>query len=547
MNGVDATANVDLGKATQSPVTLPAVFGNPLGTLVATARGAAPFAAQPNTAGSQTNLTGADGVALFEKIAPGPYTVSVVRDGYLASVSTGVTTTSATAMATVVAGVQPADATVWMVSGPSISGRVLDAFGAPMPNARLMLGTIGYREGRRTFLPQSTAQPDALGNYVLSPLSAGDYYVRVEPAALRGGGGYYPGVLEANDAMRLPVRTGQQIVGIDFRVPNSPTYRVSGTVLNLPARTGANGQPDTTVPSMSFVPADPRNVDPQNAPLMPNTRRGGTGEFEITLSPGLWDIFPVINLRTPSPVVSPPVPNAPVYATGRARVLVADRDVENVTVSIFASDVKGHLVMDGPAPANPQVRISLLPLENAPSPLLSHVRIAQPLDADGGFSFNAVPPGKYRLLIQPVPVGFYVADMRIGAKSIYDDGVITVEAEQLGPVEVSLRRGGGSVSARAPTLSTAAAPTTRVTLVPADPRQLNALLYKNAVGGRSLSSSFIDVAPGDYKVFAFESLPAGGAEQNADFMAPYQSFGVPVHVNAGETTTAEVRWIPAEP
>ena len=203
--------------------------------------------------------------------------------------------------------------------------------------------------------------------------------------------------------------------------------------------------------------------------------------------------------------------------------------------------------MEGSAAANPQLRVSLLPLENAPSPLLSHVRTAQQVAADGSFSFNAVPPGKYSLLIQPMPAGLYVSDMHIGSKSIYDDGVITVDSEQLGPLEVNLRRPGGSVQVRVASPSTLGTPTTRVVLVPADARQTNALLYKNAVIGRSTSYSFADVAPGDYKLFAFESLPAGGAEQNADFMAPYQSFGVPVHVNAGETATADVRWISAEP
>jgi hypothetical protein len=56
-------------------------------------------------------------------------------------------------------------------------------------------------------------------------------------------------------------------------------------------------------------------------------------------------------------------------------------------------------------------------------------------------------------------------------------------------------------------------------------------------------SSFVDVAPGDYKVFAFTRFPGGGAEQNAAFLSKYERLGVPVRVIAGQTSSVEVVWI----
>ena len=510
----------------------------------------------------QTIATGANGMAVFEKLPSGPYRIQVDREGYMATppAPSNVGSPAPAAFATATAGPQPVDISVLLSPFGSISGRVFDAYGVPMANARVLAGSIGYRDGRRAYIQQSSSAPDGQGNYVLTPLGSGEYYVRLEPSILRGSGFYYPGVPDSDSAIRIPVQAGQQIVGIDFSMTNSPTFKVSGTVVNLPARTLANGQPDNTVPSMSFASADPHNADTQAAPLLPNGRRGSNGEFELTLPSGLWDVFPVINMRvptlaavanTPTPLPAP-IPGMPLYATGRVRVFVSDKDVENVTVKIEASDVNGHIVFEGgtPVPTPNPMRIGLLPLDNTPSPLVSHVRTAQSPDAAGAFSFASVPPGRYGLQLLPIPPPFYVADVRVGSKSIFDDGAIVVGNEPVGPVEVTLRSDGGTVQVTTKTPVNPIGPVLpgpRFVLIPAAPHQQNFLLYKNAAPIRLTTLTTIsNVAPGDYKVFAFEVLPQGGAEQNAEFMATYESLGVPVHVNANDTVSVQVPWIPAQ-
>jgi hypothetical protein len=72
-----------------------------------------------------------------------------------------------------------------------------------------------------------------------------------------------------------------------------------------------------------------------------------------------------------------------------------------------------------------------------------------------------------------------------------------------------------------------------------------AFLYK-VINALRLPSVFADVAPGDYKVFAFPNLPTGGAEQNAGFMAKYDRCGVPIRVDQGQNVSVQVPWIPAD-
>ena len=44
------------------------------------------------------------------------------------------------------------------------------------------------------------------------------------------------------------------------------------------------------------------------------------------------------------------------------------------------------------------------------------------------------------------------------------------------------------------------------------------------------------IAPGDYKIFAWENLP-NGAEENAEFLERYETRGKVVTVSAGATIT----------
>lgn len=438
--------------------------------------------------------------------------------------------------------------------GASVSGRVKDSNGALLLTGSVMIGTLGYRDGRRAFIPgPASTQFDGRGNYRVMAVRPGEYFLRVEgPSLARGAPTYYPGTLDIDAAIAIPVQQDQEIVGIDFDVKTGGTFKVSGTLLNVPARSLPNGQPDLTILGFTLSSADPRTPD-TGAPLLPNVR-GGTKEFEISLPPGLWDIFPVIPLRIgtpPAPTTTGPMP--PTYATGRARVLVRDRDVENVEVSVTSAEIKGRIVVSGSSPTENNglsvTRVGLLPTENYPSPLIMHLR-QQMLGTLGEFAFTAVPPGKYALQVSPLPAEMYIADIRVGSKSVYDNGVINVGADPIDPVEVVLSRGGGVVRvAISGTVSSAASPSlSRIALIPAPPRRGNALLYKTlAYSGSPAYASFNNVAPGRYKVFAFQDLPAGGAEQNAEFMARYEDSGVAVDVAPGQIVDVQAQWIPPKP
>src|SRR5262249_15653986 len=81
-----------------------------------------------------------------------------------------------------------------------------------------------------------------------------------------------------------------------------------------------------------------------------------------------------------------------------------------------------------------------------------------------------------------------------------------------------------------------------VVLVPDPPHRQRFDLYAVMGSDPSGRTHFEGVAPGDYRVFAWDDIP-GDAWQDADLMRAYEDRGKPVHVTEGATSNAELRMI----
>jgi hypothetical protein len=86
----------------------------------------------------------------------------------------------------------------------------------------------------------------------------------------------------------------------------------------------------------------------------------------------------------------------------------------------------------------------------------------------------------------------------------------------------------------------------RVILVPTGPtRRQNLMLYKQATSDNSGNFTINGIAPGDYKVFAWELVP-NSAWMNAEFIAEHESRGQAVSIGSAAITNFEVKLIPKE-
>jgi hypothetical protein len=485
---------------------------------------------RPFTAAATTDEAGN---AVFDHLPMGTYSIRAERDGYIApSLALGLSTPSPRDSAAAV--LTPRDpsenVSIILARSASISGHLRDQDGHPVANAPVAAYSVRYHSGRPWLSPGPNTQSDSAGAYRLQPLGPGEFYVSIGGA--KDFPVFYPGVLDIAAAAPIRLRNDEEVTGTDFIVAAVRTFKVSGTAVNVPIRTLRNGQKDGSIPGFNVVPADEATDTP--ATYVTNTVKDGNGEFEITLPPGSWDLFATAPNSDPRGA----------SMSGRTRVVVVDGHVSGVIVPLISTAVSGHVTMPATSNARFSSRISLVPRENLLAPVASSV-----LSSNGTFSFEGMLPGKYSIEIASIPVGYYVADLRIGYTSIYDDGIINIGADALEPIEVVLQQGGGTIQGileddNVEPTGQYIAP--RMLLVPAWPRRQNPLLYQTStLIGAPGAFSFRNVPPGDYKVFAWKRF-ALGAEQNSTFISHYEQYGVTVTVLPGERSPVTVRLTPED-
>ncbi len=285
----------------------------------------------------------------------------------------------------------------------SIGGRILDT------NKRALRGVTIAASGPETYVTTTNAE----GDYFIAGVLPGNYLVTAVGAPSSQSApplpAYFPGGLIRSAASLIPVQGGQHIVGADFVMETPKLFKVSGKVLNPP--------PSGGVPTISVIPRDTTAPSTNAAILLTNTSPGASsGDFELMLPAGAWDVFPLVPLvRTPATPV--PTAGTAAYAAGRLAVDVMDRNVEGLTVKIGYTTIPGRIVVDPQVklPAGfslSSIEVHVSAVDGTPAPLWYQSRLAKVRD-DGSFSLTALPQGSYRLEFSPAIPGITFRDVGV--------------------------------------------------------------------------------------------------------------------------------------
>jgi len=121
--------------------------------------------------------------------------------------------------------------------------------------------------------------------------------------------------------------------------------------------------------------------------------------------------------------------------------------------------------------------------------------------------------------------------------------ILRFDGEPRGALDVLIGGNPGSLDVSAQNEKQEAMPGVTVVLVPDAPRRQRSELYRNATTDASGRIHFDNVVPGNYKVFAWESVETG-AWQDPDFLRIHEERGKPVHIAEGGREMSEVRVIP---
>jgi hypothetical protein len=141
------------------------------------------------------------------------------------------------------------------------------------------------------------------------------------------------------------------------------------------------------------------------------------------------------------------------------------------------------------------------------------------VSAEGTFAFVNVPSMQYRVEVHGLLPDWYVADIRLGGKTIFNDNVVYIGTESPDPIEIHVSRGSGSVQGTVLNIpANTRLSNARVVLVPEPATTRECFVVSDCShSGEGNFSVFPRVAPGNYTLFAISNLPSGHAEWNATF------------------------------
>lgn len=468
----------------------------------------------------------------FDSVPVGRYTIQVAKEGYFTYPAGRPLPYPVTS---VEVGSQRNHLFIDLTPGAAIGGRVTDAQGRPLRGVRVSAMELQYRNGNPAFGVGPVPQPtDERGEFRLSWFAPGEYYVRAEVAGGQNDlarKSYYPGTLDPNVAVPLVIRGGESIDNLNFVVPDAPATTISGVVI-----ADGPGPATSGVRTFYLLPLDgrPSEVYPlEFTNLMDAPSQGGSFPFKLDVrgvAPGFYDLAPFY------------MDSNNVYHSGRTRIEIGSQNTENLTAVITPNaDVRGRLVIeDNNASQGFRGFLFQLRPKDAAVPLMTRTSTAAVAD-DGTLVIKDVFEGRYQLHLIALPPGFsnlYIAAIRQGAQDIRNDGVIDVRRSML-PIEIRFRSGAGTVQGVLEGPGGTIPERADVVLVPNVPLRENILFYDRTTTSDTGQFKFEGVAPGEYKVFAFERLP-DTAEQNSRFIARYETLGKPVTVKSSAVTEVRI-------
>jgi len=374
----------------------------------------------------------------------------------------------------------------------------------------------GFDNGRKSLFEESSTLTGSMGEYELRA-SPGDHVIRATRA--ESAASYYPSTADPNGAKAVHVGNGEQVR--DFNVSLIRTFAVSGRITN---GTVDGGEPTILAVSRTgtqkVFPAARYSPDP-----------GGGIRFELEgLPSGPWDLIAVTGSGMPN-----------LHHTGKTGIQVSDKNIEGMTITFGTIDVRGSIKgLEGES-----ATVELVPIYSVPAPLSDAVPALDFVSADGTFTFVNVPSMQYRVEVHGLLPEFYVADIRVGGKTILDDNVVSIDTESPDPIEIRVSRGSGTVQGTVLNIpANTRLSNARVVLVPEPSRRGNVSLYRTApIQENGNFSIFPRVAPGNYTIFAVSNLPSGHAEWNVDFLSRYADVALPITVAPNQSVQAKVEWM----
>ena len=203
---------------------------------------------------ARTALTDADGRYDFRDLPAGRYSITASKPSFV-SWSYGQTLPDGLGRPLALSDNQTADnVDVRLIHGAVITGRIVDEFGEPVPNAAVTALRRQYQQGQTRLVPSGErAQANDIGAYRIFGLAPGQYYVSATVQALTlampvgnsvevsgQNSGYaptfYPGTSDTASAQKVTVGGAQTLSGVDIALTPTRLATITGSAVDSAGR-----------------------------------------------------------------------------------------------------------------------------------------------------------------------------------------------------------------------------------------------------------------------------------------------------------------------
>lgn len=515
-----------------------------------------------------STTTGTDGRFVFRNLDPGAYRIAVARNGYARQeygqrVFGGQGTVVALA-----AGESRRDIAFHLTPTGAVTGVVNDASGEPLVGAHVQLLRSRYNaSGQRMVQAAGGDRTNDRGEYRVYWVTPGRYYVAVSGAApgrsvpapgnvgsaneiveRRYPTSYYPGTTDIARASVIDVAPGAELTTVDVVVPDEDLFRVRGRIVDPlterhPPAASVSVMPRGSIGTPLGVSSTTQHYNPATGIFTLNDVPPGSYWIRAIVAAGSADsILPpeaagrtVADVFTDSLFAGRQVAQAPLEVSGNA---------DDVVLALGSGvPVRGVVSVDGqPVSAVAgfeRLRVTLSPAARG---MLTNPSRHEPLGADGVFTLPNVLPGEYAVTVEELPSDYYVKELRAGQSDALEKPLL-VSGSNVTALSVVLSPRGGQIDGvvlndrRQPVAGIEAV------LVPArGPARID--LYRTAITDASGAFAFRGIAPGDYKVFAWEAIESFG-HFDETLLRQSDQQGTTVHIEESARERVEVRIIPA--
>jgi len=416
------------------------------------------------------------------------------------------------------------DVLISLTPGAAISGHIVDSARKEISGVTVQALKSSDQFGRPEFHEVASAVSDKSGEYRLTVLSAGRYYlVAIPREQLKKDAGshlsyvpvYFPPTPDPSGSTALALQAGEQLAGVDMALDPVHTITIRGRVVN-PSSKSAISDAEVSLQEESSVAAWPYGATVDNK-----------GNFELAgVPPGNY----VITVQCQS--------EKDRTMRGHAVVKVGDVDLRNVEIAITPGvQVSAHVSGEGKANVDLSRLVGILEPDPTSIAAGSAPEIENaPVNAEGRFVFHDVPDGTYHIDFFRIPTGFY---LKTGQPPNSADNTITItRGHEASGVELVLNPGAASIAGTVMQdqrpLAWAA-----VILVPEGEKRRQARYYRRTVADRDGRFMLQNIVPGDYEVLALQQIEPG-FPTDPEFLQQFEDQATAVSLSEGSSLSMQI-------